>query len=596
MPNPAQERFLLVLFEEPSGAAVPLQEPAAPAPTTGVEAEDKDRLIEGLQHELAATKEYIRSVVEDLESSNEELRAANEEILSTNEEFQSVNEELETAKEELQSANEELSTLNDELQDRNAELRQLNSDLNNFISSTNIPIVRLDRDLKICTFTPGAQEVLNLISADIGRAIGDIKLKIEVPDLEMHTLAVIHFLNFWIQEVQDQEGRWYSLDIKPYRTIDDKIEGAVLILLDIDARKQAALEVEKSRDFIQAVFQTVRESLLVLDGSLRVRLANRVFYQTFLVSPQETTNRFIFELGNHQWDTPELRILLEEVLPKESALYDYRVQHKFPGIGERVMLLNARRLLQEKDAEAQILLTLEDITARDRVEKRLQESELKLKRLASQLLVVQEMERQRLSLQLRDELGQALGALKIQIRMVVEKLPPEQLDQKRVADEALDNINDIIGELRRLSRSLSPAILTDLGFTAALKYLVNEFSRDHDIKCTDKIEELNELVVSPEQKITYYRILQEALSNAGQHSEASKVTVTIKSQGDTIMFKVEDNGQGFDADEVMKLEPARRFGLAAMEERVQILGGLLKISSQAGKGTRISFSAPVERG
>ena len=203
----------------------------------GEGAEPKDRLIRELQQELAATKEYIRSVVEDLGGSNEELRAANEEILSTNEEFQSVNEELETAKEELQSANEELSTLNDELQDRNAELGQVNSDLNNFITSTNLPSVRLDRDLKIRSFTPRAQEVLNLIPADIGRPIGGIKLKIDIPDLEMQTLNVIHSLNAWAQEVKDREGRWYSLQIKPYRTVEDKIEGAVLLLIDIDAQK-----------------------------------------------------------------------------------------------------------------------------------------------------------------------------------------------------------------------------------------------------------------------------------------------------------------------------------------------------------------------
>ena len=191
-------------------------------------------------------------------------------------------------------------------------------------------------------------------------------------------------------------------------------------------QKKAAMEVEKSRDFIQAVFQTMRESLLVLDRSLRVRLANQIFYQTFKVLPEETSNRFIYELGNHQWDIPELRTLLEEVLPKKTSLQDYRVEHEFPSIGERVMLLNARRIRQESAAEEQILLTIEDITARDRAEKKLQESELKLKKLASQLLVVQEMERQHLSLQLRDELGQALGALKIQIRMVAEKLTPEQ--------------------------------------------------------------------------------------------------------------------------------------------------------------------------
>jgi two-component system, chemotaxis family, CheB/CheR fusion protein len=595
-PKPGQERFFLVLFEEPAGAAILPCEAEAPPVADAEGAESKDRLIRELQQELAATKEYIRSVVEDLGSSNEELRAANEEILSTNEEFQSVNEELETAKEELQSANEELSSLNDELQDRNAELGQVNSDLNNFIASTNLPSVRLDRDLKIRSFTPRAQEVLNLIPADLGRPIGAIKLKIDIPDLEMQTLNVIHSLNSWAQEVKDQEGRWYSLRVKPYRTVEDRIEGAVLLLIDIDAQKTAAIEVEESRDFIQAVFQTMREPLLVLDQDLRVRLANQVFYKTFKVLPEETRNCFIYDLGQHQWDIPELRRLLEEVLPKKTTLHDYRVEHQFPAIGHRVMLLNARCIRQESAAQEQILLTIEDITARDQVEKKLQESEVKLKKLSSQLLVVQEMERQHLSLQLRDELGQALGALKIQIRMVADKLTPEQEEQKSVSDEALHNINDIIGELRRLSRSLSPAILTDLGFTAALKYLVSEFTRDHDIKCVDKIEELNDLVVAPEQKITYYRILQEALSNAGQHAEASKVTVTIKSRGDIILFKVDDNGRGFNAEEIMKLEPSRRFGLAAMEERVEILGGSLKIVSQAGKGTTISFSAPVARG
>jgi two-component system CheB/CheR fusion protein len=592
-PSPAQERFFLVLFEEPPGAAVLPGEVEAPALETGEGAEPKDRLIRGLEQELAATKEYIRSVVEDMETSNEELQAANEEILSTNEEFQSVNEELETAKEELQSANEELSTLNDELQDRNAELGRLNSDLNNFLTSTNIPLVKLGHDLKIRSFTPQAQEVLNLIPADIGRSIGDIKLKIEIPDLEVQTLKVVHSLNPWAQEVKDRDGRWYSLQIRPYRTIEDKIEGAVLILIDIDAQKRMSMEVEASRDFIQALFQTMRESMLVLDRDLRVQLANENFYKTFNVLPEETNNRYIYELGNHQWDIPELRTLLEDILPKETSLQDYRVDHNFPLIGERVIMLNARRILQDSPAAEQILLTMEDVTARDRAENKLKESEIKLKKLTSQILVVQEMERQHLSLRLREEVGQALGALKIQIRLVAEKLLPEQKEQKRVSDEASKNINDIINELRRLSRTLSPAILMDLGFTAALKYLVNEFIRDHDIKCVANIDELNDLVVLPEQKITYYRILQEALCNAGHHAEPSKVTVTIKHQDDAILFKVEDNGRGFKVDEVMKLAPDHRFGLAAMEERVQMLGGHLKIWSQEGKGTRISFSAPV---
>ena len=299
----------------------------------GEGAESKDRLIQELQQELAATKEYLQAVIEDLESTNEELRAANEEILSVNEEFQSVNEELETAKEELQSANEELSTMNDELQTRNAELGQMTNDLPNLLASSNIPILMLDPDLKIRLLTPGAG-TSKLIPADLGKSLGDINLKIRIPDLEMQARKVMETLNARAQEVQDREGRWYSLLVKPYRTVEDRIEGAVLLLIDIDAQKTAAMEVGESRDFIQAVFQTMRESLLVLDRDLRVRLANQVFYKTFKVLPEETRNRFIYDLGQHQWDIPELRKLLEEVLPKTS-LQDYRLEHKFPAIGER---------------------------------------------------------------------------------------------------------------------------------------------------------------------------------------------------------------------------------------------------------------------
>ena len=189
-----------------------------------------------LTEELEATREYLQSIIEEQRTTNEELRSANEEIQSANEELQSINEEMETAKEELQSTNEELTTVNEELQNRNDELIQLNNDLNNLLSSVNIPIIMLGNDLRIRRFTPVSEKVMNLIPADVGRPITDIKSNLKLQDLRDLIIRVINSLETQETEVEDVNGRWYSMRIRPYRTIDNKIDGVVMVLLDLDAR------------------------------------------------------------------------------------------------------------------------------------------------------------------------------------------------------------------------------------------------------------------------------------------------------------------------------------------------------------------------
>jgi two-component system CheB/CheR fusion protein len=165
---------------------------------------------------------------------NEELRAANEEIQSSNEELQSMNEELETAKEELQSTNEELTTLNEELENRNQELAQVNNDLVNLLTSVEIPIIMLDSALRIRRFNTAAQRSLNLIAADVGRPLTDLKTTLNIDNLEAQIAEVIETLEVREMEVQDRNGRWQSLRIRPYRTTDNKIDGAVLALVSLD--------------------------------------------------------------------------------------------------------------------------------------------------------------------------------------------------------------------------------------------------------------------------------------------------------------------------------------------------------------------------
>jgi two-component system, chemotaxis family, CheB/CheR fusion protein len=236
---PGRERYYLVVFEEsprlePKKGKTEKDKAASQKkgkPTSQVEA-DNSRLKE----ELDATREYLQSIIEEQRTTNEELRSANEEIQSSNEELQSINEELETAKEELQSTNEELTTVNEEMQNRNDELTRVNNDLSNLLSSVNIPIVMLGSDLRVRRFTPMAEKVMNLIPSDIGRPVTDLKPNLKMPDLRQSISRVIDSLEIQENEVEDNSGRWYSMRIRPYRTMDNKIDGVVIVLLDLDSR------------------------------------------------------------------------------------------------------------------------------------------------------------------------------------------------------------------------------------------------------------------------------------------------------------------------------------------------------------------------
>jgi two-component system CheB/CheR fusion protein len=303
----------------------------------------------------------LQGAIRDLEVSNEEQKAINEEAMSVNEEFQSTNEELETSKEELESANEELTTLNDEMAHGNAELSRANADLNNLHASVNLPILVLTRDLAIRRFTPPAANLFNLVDADAGRPLSNVRHNLDLPDLEALLKEVIDTISEREREVRDKTGRCYSLRARPYLTLDNKIDGSVLVLVDIDALKRSEQAMAAALDYAANTIKTVRDSLLMLDADLRVQHANEAFYKTFQVSPAESEGRLFFDLGNGQWKIPRLRQLLEGILPRNSFFNDYEVTHDFERVGRRTMLLNARKLAGEGAAQ-RILVGIHDIT------------------------------------------------------------------------------------------------------------------------------------------------------------------------------------------------------------------------------------------
>lgn len=250
--------------------------------------------------------------------------------------------------------------------------------------------------------------------------------------------------------------------------------------------------------------------------------------------------------------------------------------------------------LQEVDGEKLFQEIIRDITERKRTEKVLQESERKLRHLASRLLSAQEDERKRLSRELHDELGHALLTLKLQIASVEEELSPEQISLKNEINKILKSVGSTIEEVRRLYLDLTPGDLEDLGLTVALRSLIEDFADlQKQIKWTIKIGGLDGLFSLPIQT-AIYRVVQEALTNIGKYANPAKVFVEIKRVNQGLSFVIKDDGIGFERDEVFNEE--KTLGLLAMEERVKILGGSFELWSRKNQGTKISFTIPIPGG
>lgn len=274
-----------------------------------------------------------------------------------------MNEELTTSKEELQSLNEELLTVNAEHQAKIEALTRSQDDMRNLLRSTEIPMLFLDNDLQVRRFTETIKPIINLIGDDVGRPITDLKVNLKDESFINDLKEVLDTLQFKEKQVETLAGRWFQMRILPYRTAENRIDGLVATFNDISVTKQLELSLRYLQAYAESIIDTIREPLVVLDSGLKVLFANRSFYTTFHVPPEETMGKLFYTLGNNQWDIPQLRKLLEEILPQNTTIEGYNVEHVFPQIGKRTMQLNARKIRSDTDQEL-ILLAIEDITGK----------------------------------------------------------------------------------------------------------------------------------------------------------------------------------------------------------------------------------------
>jgi two-component system CheB/CheR fusion protein len=258
----------------------------------------------------------------------------------------------------MQSLNEEMTTMNTELQFKVAELARSNDDMQNLLNSTNMAIIFLDERMHVKRFSEDATKLFHLVLSDVDRPLSDLASSLEYPGLLEDCREVLKTLEKKEIVVVTQDGGRYLMRLLPYRTAENLISGVVIIFVSVETLKKA----EEKRDFFEAIVQTIREPLVVINADLKVIAANRSFYETFHAASGETIDRLIYDLGNRQWNIPALKQLLEDILPLSKSFTDYRVDHDFPGIGRRTFLLNARRLERAEGEAGMIFLSFRDVT------------------------------------------------------------------------------------------------------------------------------------------------------------------------------------------------------------------------------------------
>jgi two-component system CheB/CheR fusion protein len=359
-----QRDLFLVIFEEertpPSQLDAGAPDPSGDADTTATGSHER---IAALEEQLRSKEEYLQSTIEEMETANEELTSTNEEMQSVNEELQSTNEELETSKEELQSVNEELATVNTELQTKVADLSRASNDMNNLLAGTGVATLFVDHQLRIARFTPATTEVINLIQADVGRPVAHIVSNLVGYDrLVEDAKEVLDTLSAREIEVQTLAGDWYLLRIRPYRTLENVIDGAVITFVNITQRKRIEASWLNAQELCVGIMETVRESLLVLDEDLRVVLANAAYYRTFGAAQEETIGHLLVDLGNGQWNIPQLHRLLQDIQIENASFQSLQIVLDFDKSGRRNIQIKAGRVGRKGDGGERILLAIEDKT------------------------------------------------------------------------------------------------------------------------------------------------------------------------------------------------------------------------------------------
>ncbi len=384
-------------------------------------------------------------------------------------------------------------------------------------------------------------------------------------------------------------------------------------LVDGTLGKHLETEIQIAREYAENIVDTVHKPLVVLDSDLKILTANPSFYDTFLVTPEETIGNFIYDLGNRQWDIPKLRVLLEDILPKETVFNGYEVEHDFQGIGHKIILLNAREILRNDIGSHIILLAMEDITERKQIEserslldQELQDKNVELERarfVAEKANLAKSDFLSSMSHELRTPLSAILGFA----QMMESGKPQPTATQKRSIEQILkagwyllELINEILDlaqiESGKLALSLEPVSLAEV--LHECQAMIEPQAKKRFISLA--FAHLEEPCIILADRTRVKQVLINLLSNAIKYNKSGgTVTVeTTRNQNDSIRISIHDTGEGLAPEQLAQLfQPFNRLGKEASGEEgtgiglvvskrlVEWMGGVIGFESKVGKGS-----------
>jgi two-component system CheB/CheR fusion protein len=582
MPQIGEEAELLLVVFQDLGTLLPREEAGSE-----VFSSDAGPVIEQLERELSSTRNDLEKTIQDLEAANEELKSSNEELLSMNEEYQSANEELETSKEEVQSTN--------------VALARTHATLSNLLTSTAIATIFLDEESKVQSFTPAVADLYNIQPADIGRPLAHIMPRcLHMPELPLP--AQLRSQQGAAEaEVQLGDGRWYLRRALPYHTHEGKAEGMVVTFIEVTQLKRAEATARHHERQLQLITDSLPVLISYVDAEQRYSFNNLAYERWFGVARESLLGRHVRDMlgeATYQKALPHI----ERALAGERVSYEAELSHHIAGA--RVI---RAEYVPDHDADGRVrgyFSVKHDISD----ERAIAESLANAKRAAEQSNQAKSDFLANMSHEIRTPMSAIVGYSEL---LHAHTTDPDNLAcvdaVRRNAQHLIEIINDILdlskieaGMLRAELVRMSPAgvvrdVVDGLRLRAAEKGLHLELTHDGPLPAT---------IESDPTRLR--QILLNLVGNAIKFTSQGGVRVVARLLAEARLLHIEvvDTGIGIPADKLDRLFGAfvqadtsitRRYGgtglgLAISKRLVELLGGSIQVESEAGRGSRFTFT------
>jgi len=603
----AETDFLLVVFNRVEHAP----DRAAPPRPNG----SHDVVLNQLEAELQRKREQLQETIENAEVSTEELRASNEELQAINEELRSATEELETSKEELQSVNEELVTVNYELKVKVEETGKANDDLNNLIASTDIATIFVDSGLRIKRFTPRAADLFSIIASDIGRSLLDLTHKLDYDQLAGDVGATFDTLRLVEREVRSNDGRYYIVRLLPYRTNEDRIEGAVMTFFDITLRREAEEQARASEAHMRMVAESANDyAIVTMDEAGRATSWNKGAEQLFGYTESEILGQtldtlFVPEDRASGVPADELRRAREDGRAEDERWHLRKDGSRFFCSGVTTPLRNGDMHGYAKIAR--------DVTARERQEQaREQASMVREENVRSDAASAAALKDEFLAV-MAHELRHPLNMININVELLA-RMPELRhtptflraatvirnsvMSQAKIIDDLMDMSRVRTGKLSLTMAPVLPEVVVR-GIVEVMR--ADPAARDVSIEMNGSIDGTYVMA----DAVRLEQVLMNLLSNAIKFStKGGRIDVAIGREDSQVRIDVSDSGQGiapsflphvFDmygqsVSVTTRTKGGLGIGLALVREIVCLHGGRVEAHSDGiGKGSRFSIWLPL---